>query len=528
MGIPSYYKKLVEQNPGLIKSSHPEEEIDWLFMDYNCLIYHCLHREDILEYKGESEKDEWETQFLESIVQYTLKIIKTVSPKKGVFIAIDGVVPMAKMRQQRLRRFKSSWLSKQSSPKWNTNSITPGTLFMQKLHHTLEHMIKKYGKKTWTLSSSNEPGEGEHKIISQWRTGKYSGNFAIYGLDADLIVLSLLGYQTSSLSHPIWLFREEINKGQIVYQSPGEESFEWFSIPILYNWLTQPYSHNTLLQSQFILNYCFSMSILGNDFLPSSLCFKIRDEGHSELLLILHHLMSSSTHLIDSSTLTILSHSLQSFFHLLSTQEPQRILSYILKKHVLSRSMENNNDLSYLTIGNENYPLSHIEEKALLNSDKKLSSDWKEQYLTCFFKGFQYNQKTITQICQHYLYGIQWIWSYYLGQSSNICFNWYYPYSLPPLWEWLSTCSLPSFPQNIYLQAHDIKPSEQLALVLPLDSWNLIPPCPEKQLPLLAPQFYPQSFSFDTIGKRYFWECESNIPLPTILQIKNILSLIST
>ena len=127
MGIPSYYKKLLDTNPGLVTKSHPDTQIQWLFMDFNCLIYHCLHREDTPVYPCHSEKESWEKEFIECIVRYCLKVIRIVDPKQGVFIAMDGVVPMAKMKQQRLRRFKSAWLSKHSKesnlPKWDTNSI---------------------------------------------------------------------------------------------------------------------------------------------------------------------------------------------------------------------------------------------------------------------------------------------------------------------------------------------------------------------------------------------------------------------
>jgi len=73
------------------------------------------------------------------------------------------------------------------------------------------------------------------------------------------------------------------------------------------------------------------------------------------------------------------------------------------------------------------------------------------------------------------------------------------------------------------VRANDIHPVEQLALVLPLESWDLIPPCKEKQLPLIAPQLYPTQFSFDSVGKRFFWECESMIPIPSIMEIKKMI-----
>jgi 5'-3' exonuclease len=146
MGIPSYYKKLIDIVPGLVSTS--KKDIQWLFMDFNCLIYHCI--DDI-------DSENWETIFIDSIIKYCLKVIKEVNPKTGVFIAIDGVVPMAKMRQQRLRRFKSVWLSKNdkndkssTSNKWDKNAITPGTLFMAKLKSSLETMTSKH--ENWILS----------------------------------------------------------------------------------------------------------------------------------------------------------------------------------------------------------------------------------------------------------------------------------------------------------------------------------------------------------------------------------------
>ena len=526
MGIPSYYKKLIDTIQGLVSKGHPQGDINWLFMDFNCLIYHCLYREDTPPYPGPDKKDEWETEFLNCIVMYCLKVIKEVDPKSGVYIAIDGVVPMAKMRQQRLRRFKSVWLSAHPEtdaspgPTWDKNSITPGTRFMMKLRIRLETMIEKYQKKTWLLSSSDEPGEGEHKIISEWRKGIYTGNFAVYGLDADLIVLSILGRECCSLNNNISLFREEVNAGKISYDDMGEEVFEWFSINALRDWLSAEFQEK---QRLFILNYCFAMSVLGNDFLPSSLGLKIREDGHGELLDIIKALTSKGVALIDPSTLEVLIDGVNQLFTVLSSNEEVRIQKYIHKKQMLAHNL----GTEASKIGDSNWPLSHIEEN-ILSDGKKLDNNWKEKYMTHFFNGFSYTKKDISRVCKEYLYGIQWIWAYYTGVTTNICFNWFYPFNLPPLWQLLRDyiCDynqLPTFPEKVLVKVTDIRPVEQLALVLPLESWSLIPPCRERALPQIAPQFYPSVFSFESVGKRYFWECESMIPLPSILEVKEIV-----
>jgi 5'-3' exonuclease len=183
---------------------------------------------------------------------------------------------------------------------------------------------------------------------------------------------------------------------------------------------------------------------------------------------------------------------------------------------MMARNLVGDSDMK---IGDNNWPLSQIDEEVLMGGRKSLAVNWKETYTHLL-------SNSIEKVCKEYLYGIQWIWAYYTGGA--VCFNWFYPYSLTPLWEWLIGAKVPEYPGRILVRATDIRTVEQLALVLPLESWNLIPACPEKKLPYLAPQFYPERFSFETIGKRFFWECESMIPLPSILEVKRIIQLASS
>lgn len=540
MGIPSYYKKLIGSIPGLVSKGYPSDDISWLFMDFNCLIYHCLHREDTPVYPGLAEKDAWECLFLDCVVRYCLKVIKEVKPTKGVYIAVDGVVPMAKMRQQRLRRFKSVWLTQHveggegagagAGETWDRNAITPGTLFMTKLRKKLEEMIAKHGKKTWKLSSSDEPGEGEHKIIRQWRTGKYAGNVAVYGLDADLIVLSMLGRETSEMKGKVWLFREEVNAGKIAYDAAGEEEFEWFSVAALTEWFCSDAGAKN--PRTFVLDYCFAMSILGNDFLPSSLGLKMREDGHGELLDILGRLHHQGVSLIDGLTLAIRTDGLLELFYQLAQDEEARITKYVSRKQYQARNLEGNGNGgngAEVACGDNDWPMYHMEEDALLASNKQLVGNWRQVYLTQFFPGFHTGE--IKEIAKEYLYGIQWIWAYYTGRHEDVCYDWCYTFSLPPLWSWVCGYlqqeeGVPSFPGEgrVLIRAEDIQPTEQLALVLPLESWSLLPPCVSRALPYLAPHLFPAAFSFDTVGKRFFWECESLIPLPSIRAVKSIVA----
>jgi 5'-3' exonuclease len=490
MGIPSYYKRLTSNIKGLISRGKPGR-ISYLWMDFNCLIYHCLARPDMPKYSGESG---WEELFLEEIAKYCQRVVAEVGPTEGVYIAVDGVVPMAKMKQQRLRRFKSAAMADDS--KWDTNAITPGTEFMDKLKVRLERLCNKH--KGWKLSAANEPGEGEHKIMDRWRQSDFQSSssqiHAVYGLDADLVVLSLL-----NAPGPTWLFREAMEGGEIKRMG-GEEEFEWFSIDLLRDYLTNPYSN----KKQAIQNYCCAMSFLGNDFLPSALSFKMRLDGHDRLLELLAGMAAKGTNLVGSDG-EISKDGLQHLIGLLAANEEDRIVGFIKKKMAMA---DRNKDAIQETV-----------ERILLNgSSFVLKSNWQDIYLNSWFGGRGTGK---AELCIEYLYGIQWIWNYYRGKP--VCYNWHYNWHLPPLWKWLAAaCGKMPIVGEPKLVAKDIKPDEQLALVLPLRSWHLVRGAAEKYVPIVAPWYYPTKFGYTTIGKSLIWECEAEIPVPTILEIKGL------
>ena len=103
---------------------------------------------------------------------------------------------------------------------------------------------------------------------------------------------------------------------------------------------------------------------------------------------------------------------------------------------------------------------------------------------------------------------------------------------MPPLWSDIlhhlrkNRITIPrQFPGTIALRAEDIRPVEQLCLVLPPDSWHLLDHAPrERQLIVRAPWLFPREFGFSTVGKRFFWECEAEIPVPTIVNVKALLA----
>jgi 5'-3' exoribonuclease 2 len=158
----------------------------------NGLIHPCTH--PVYGPQPSSEEE----MFL-SIRDELDHLIRHVCPRKLLYLAIDGVAPRAKMNQQRERRFKSAKDAKQKKADqerddldfielygdevfmnkilpyrrsaWDSNQITPGTLFMDRVAANLREYIceRLAGDPLWAhltviLSDSNVPGEGEHKI----------------------------------------------------------------------------------------------------------------------------------------------------------------------------------------------------------------------------------------------------------------------------------------------------------------------------------------------------------------------------
>jgi 5'-3' exonuclease len=329
--------------------------------------------------------------------------------------------------------------------------------------------------------------------------GAGPGRHAVYGLDADLIVLSLLVQDSIGMS--IHLFREQIEAGSMVRDAFGEEEFQWFSIDGL---------RDVLAEQVIVRDYCCAMSFLGNDFLPSSLGLKMRDDGHEVLMDLLGDFKAKGIRLVGSED-QIVGTGLQELLRRLALSEEKRIETFVKRKGSQGRAFVG----AGLKLGDLNWALAQAAEACLLEG-KGLVEDWQHMYRSRFL-----DEAEVGNTCRIYLQGLHWIWDYYRGKE--ICYNWFYPWDLPPLWSelvtWKGSSEVP-----IVVKGSDILPVEQLCLVLPLSSWNLIPSAKHRGLISRAPYLFPKSFSFGSVGKRWFWECEPQIPIPSIYQVKALLA----
>jgi len=502
MGIPSYFRKIVKAYPNCMLQT-PPSKASMLCFDFNCLIYRCLRSPSLPPY---DENEDWEKHLLKEVASCVKEVWLAAGKPSQVFLGVDGVVPMAKIRQQRVRRFKSAWMRK--SDGWDTNAITPGSLFMEKLTAMLHKEATKHGK-GWVVSGSDESGEGEHKILTYLRnfdTTALSGPVIVYGLDADLILLTMLLSEEKGLS--LFLLREKqefgFDKNQVKVEGAAAQEYSFLSIQEL---------KSLVLVTDFTsaLNYVALMNLMGNDFLPHSLTHKLGEDGHDCVLREMRRMADSSNWLIDSEggiTLPIL----RSIFARWAKDETSRMENMIHKKQEQAKRglLKGMDEM-------EGLPLQWNVEACLLQKGR-IRSTWRELYWKWMHPNVD-KQK----VCEEYLRGFQWVIDYYTGKPVNK--QWLYPYWIPPLWSDLENIhSFPFLRDQGISKEKEPEGQEQLAMVLPLSSWSLIRDTSLRTLPYKCPQLWPLEFSFFSAGRKWLWECEALIPVLTAGRLRHILN----
>ena len=306
MGIPTYFSHIIRKYPNVISKLQTykghgnmkdhvkvkNNKVDRLYLDSNSIIY-----DSMAEIKFD-DVETFEQKLISLVCEKIEEYIRLVSPKKLVYIAFDGIAPQAKLQQQKSRRYKS-WFMKQydncveanerrmyepNKSYWDSSAITPGTEFMNNLNLQIRYYFrnpKKFMTQSIIISGSDEPGEGEHKIMCHIRQDKdnvISDKTFVYGLDADLIMLTL---NHLTYCQEMYLFRETPEFIKSINSTI--DPFENYVIDVEY--LRKSinkcvYGRDNIEKENCVIDdYIFVCFLLGNDFLPHFPSLNIRTIG---------------------------------------------------------------------------------------------------------------------------------------------------------------------------------------------------------------------------------------------------------
>jgi len=510
MGIPSYFSHIIKKYGAIIKLLKNKKHIHNLYFDSNSIIYDIMHN----TCKNDMTIKQYELLLYEKICIKLEEYISVVNPSNTIFIAFDGVAPVAKLEQQRTRRYKSKFIKyienniKNLNPsEWDSASITPGTNFMNNLdkyitNHFQHNVSTELKQLKIIVSGSTHVGEGEHKIFSFIRQNKQyhsNTNTFIYGLDSDLIMLCL---NHLTISKSIYLFRESPNFANSLNKDVASDVLCYLDINELSKALRYSLQNNvvnTTEASKYKINdYILISFILGNDFLPHCPSLNIRTNGITILLETYKNIIGDNKYLCDGKHIQWKNFKL--FITELSKNETQYLLNeYTIRKRWESKHLKNNTIEEKLT----KFSYLPTKNRSVEKMIDPYTIGWEQRYYKYLFK-IDVPDNYIKQICCNYLEGLEWTLKYYTNGCVN--YRWLYKYNYPPL-----LCDLvnyiPEFDTTmISVNKNPIDALTQLSYVLPHTSQYLLPTKLQNRLQLSSKFKNSKHYNFMWAYCKYFWE----------------------
>ena len=515
MGIPYYFYSLTQKYNNIISNNKPTG-LDLYCIDFNGII-HNVAQDIIKNYSNPANdsgnsNDIIENEIIEGVWVRIKYYINNYKATKYIICA-DGVAPLAKMFQQRKRRYLNIYknILDNVNITWDTNAITPGTMFMEKLNTYIRRNINDDRNKNKIIySGSDECGEGEHKIFKMIKDTPVDDKIIIHGLDADLIILSLM-----SRKENIYLMREmkDPHTNNIVYNYLNiKELRKAILCELKTNWdINFEYNDDDLIET-----YCTACSILGNDFIPHLLTIELKNNGIDTLLSATKKSIKTNGLLVNNG---VINHNcLIDIFKDLANTEDEDI-HRICERYIKKRQPDNKSTPS------DYYGLKNKDP--LINTIYNSPNKWRQEYYRIIFdNNISIDSTVMFNACNNYIKGIYWVYSYYKGMEIDC--EWYYPYNYPPTIKDILNHSIANEVPILNNNNNFVPSYIQLLIVLPKYSVKLLSKKHQRyMLDMYAGLFhmYPVKYNIQTFLKTQLWECSPILPLINLNYITRVLEL---
>lgn len=416
--------------------------VEVLYIDANSLCYDAL---EVIYAKGPYEKlnaDDVRIQNFSTLHRKCYKLIyiliceliTTVSPFDLVVVCFDGPVPVAKMWQQKQRRYESA-LNLDAFSTFDTNALTPGSTWMKGLMEFLEdsferltlHPSQYHVPQKIVLSSDLVSGEGEHKIVKKIRESKTNPKTVFYGMDSDIVLLCLTLVSERNIelyicnefsSTQLKEYQEE-SKVEYLERKQRRESF------ISVNKLNDTIKKELHNRENCIKDFVFCCTLIGNDFLPRPFAMTNLEEGLKRIMLALDYHRTpivTEDHISWVAFLKIIQYIVSDIGF------EEGVMCGGSKYGLGNRSMENTG----------NWNLDQLDTKAgqttFYREYTKFRSSWYTNALSPYLevKHLNFSSDDIAEMCIYFLQGVSWTYQYYFLGMDSAPWDWVYPYSYSP------------------------------------------------------------------------------------------------
>ena len=413
MGIEVFFSTLTNKYKNVVESLDIPQKLKatYLFIDFNSIIHtisaSMIHNindyiinptidqpyllRNVTNYKKYIVEN-FEDILLQQINIYLTDLFNNhFNGLKYIYIAIDGVPSMAKMAEQKKRRYMGSIMNNildqggKLDYDWSKGNITPGTSFMKKLNKYLDNFSKESNYNI-EISNSQIPGEGETKIVNKYNMIKFNKTDIkyIFSPDSDVVLLCLLLH-----SNNLFMYRYNQQSSKQL----KTHIFNIINIDKLANILEEHVKNNILnsekkqklTKKEIINDIVFIFSLFGDDFLPR--LESINTNGDFQLLIytyILTYLKRGTIIKETSSNYKLNHNSLLLFFYLLNKKEND-----MLQRNYHSKQFYN---YKYANLNNFRIDIDTIKNEFTIlinNFEKTNSKDRNNSTLKLFINYFK-------------------------------------------------------------------------------------------------------------------------------------------
>lgn len=457
MGIPKYFRYVRTTMPQIISAyalpaaataragrdsespSSADGGCDHLLLDFNCAVHTCARVVTESLERGSDEDREMTTSQVEGLVieescAFVELLVQRVRPRRGVFVAIDGVPPRSKMVQQRNRRYLALWAQARQPAKssvraaWSSNCVTPGTEFMGRLAARLKQRMAAFqsrssGTPVIEVSDAEEAGEGEQKIYARLRSGACARDAVVYGLDADLLILSGLCCESDETDLTLRVLRPADGATPAVHQD------QYHMIDVNAYRAAVHARMRCASAADSMREYATLCSLLGNDFVPGLAGLPVCGES-IELLVRAHQdatrrcagplarLESARDGATDQTRIRIAFDVLERLMEILAEDEDARVRAADAEYYASCDTQRRRDVLDI-----ERYPLTN----PFPNLVRPAEPGWRPRYYHHLLGA---DGAGVSRACRAFVQAVEWSINYHC--QLPVDFGWFYPFSYAP------------------------------------------------------------------------------------------------